>query len=84
MQGYSNFFGWRPLNLSEIYRDLVKFYDPLKSKNAILEPQFWLIKTEFFFFSKFGDHFWTFGDLFGHYATLRRVVTPSLRTNVVK
>jgi hypothetical protein len=32
VQGFSNFFGWRPLNLSE------KSYDPLNVRNTKLKP----------------------------------------------
>ncbi len=77
MQGFSNFFGWWPKNLSEISRVSQDILRPSKCVNTKLKPLifpfFAVFYTKFFFVSNLAT-------FFGHLATLKWVATPSLRT----
>ncbi len=76
-QGFSNFFCWRPKNLSEKSRDPQEILRPSKCVITKLVSSmfglFAVLYTKFFFFSNLAT-------LFEHLATLKRVATPRLRT----
>ncbi len=79
-QGFSNFFGWRPLNLSEKSRDPQGILRPSKCEKyhvkTLIFAMFYAMQVNFFFVSNLATLFWQL-------ATLKRFATPSLRTTAV-
>ncbi len=80
-QGFSNCFGWQALNLSEKSRYPKGILWPCKCKKYLLKPKvfglFVALQANFFYLVNFAT-------LCRHLATLKRVVTPSLRTAALR
>jgi hypothetical protein len=81
VQGFSNFFGWRPKNLPEKSRYPQEILRLSKCTNTKLKV---LIFALFAVFYAKNFFFLNLATLFEHLVTLKRDSTPSLRTAAIE